>query len=123
MRLAEAAGTVEEDRAAVAIGVFDDGPRHGVGQPVGRADDEVIELAAELAASGIRNYSLWLRDDGLEFGYLECDDWEQSCAYLAKSQVHGKWQAMMQDYLDSGTDTGQGGQPIELLETCFQLLE
>ena len=81
------------------------------------------ELAAELEAAGIRNYSLWLRDDGLEFGYLECDDWEQSCAYLGKSEVNAKWQAMMQDYLDSGTDASQGGQPIELLETCFQVLE
>ena len=81
------------------------------------------ELTAELAASGIRNYSLWLRDDGVEFGYLECDDWEQSCACLAKSEVHDRWQALMQNYLDSATDAGQGGQPIELLTTCFQILE
>lgn len=81
------------------------------------------ELAAEIAAAGIRNYNLWLRDDGLEFGCLECDDWDASCAYLAKSKVHDKWQALMQDYLDSPTDSSQGGQPIEMLETCFQIVD
>ena len=81
------------------------------------------ELKAELEAAGMRNYSLWLRDDGLEFGYLECHDWDAGCAYLAKSEVHDKWQALMQNYLDSPTDSGQGGQPIQLLDTCFQIIE
>jgi L-rhamnose mutarotase len=77
------------------------------------------ELLAELKAAGIRNYSLWLRPDGLEFGYLECEDWNAACAYLEKSEVHTRWQTFMQDYLDSPTDAGQGGQPVELLEMSF----
>ena len=80
------------------------------------------ELAAELTAAGMRNYSLWLDEStGLEFGYLECDDWEAACAYLEKSDVHTRWQEMMQDYLDSPTDAGQGGQPVRLLEQVFLL--
>ena len=79
------------------------------------------ELAAELTASGIRNYSLWLRPDGTEFGYLECDDWEASCAYLAKSAVHTRWQEMMKSFLISSGDPAMGGQPVEMLKQSFML--
>ncbi|HXG25048.1 MAG TPA: L-rhamnose mutarotase [Chthonomonadales bacterium] len=79
------------------------------------------DLLAELKAAGIRNYSLWLRPDGLEFGYLECDDWQAACDYLAQSEVHERWQQFMQNYLDSPTDATQGGQPVEMLEMSFLL--
>jgi L-rhamnose mutarotase len=79
------------------------------------------DLLAELKAAGIRNYSLWLRPDGLEFGYLECDNWQATCDYLAKSEVHERWQQFMQNYLQSPTDAAQGGQPVEMLEMSFLL--
>lgn len=78
------------------------------------------ELLAELKAAGIRNYSLWLRPDGLEFGYLECDDWQATCDYLAQSEVHTRWQVYMQNYLDSPI-AGESAQPIEMLEMSFLL--
>jgi L-rhamnose mutarotase len=74
------------------------------------------ELAAVLRKAGIRNYSLWMRPDGTEFGYLECDNWEQTCAELARSPVHDRWQVRMQEFLLSPVSAEQGGQPIELLE-------
>ena len=79
------------------------------------------ELAAELKAAGIRNYSLWLRRDGTEFGYLECDDWKSACDYLDKSAVHTRWQEMMKDFLLTPTDSALGGQPVEMLEQSFLL--
>ncbi len=79
------------------------------------------ELLAELKAAGIRNYSLWLHPSGLEFGYLECDDWQEVCQRLAQSEVHTRWQEFMADYLDTPTDTEKGGQPIETLEMVFLL--
>lgn len=79
------------------------------------------ELLSELRAAGIRNYSLWLGPDGLEFGYLECDDWQAACDYLARSEVHTRWQEFMQNYLDSPTDEAAGGQPVQLLERTFLL--
>jgi L-rhamnose mutarotase len=79
------------------------------------------ELLSELKAAGIRNYSLWLGPDGLEFGYLECDDWQAACDYLAKSEVHTRWQEFMQNYLESPTDDAAGGQPVQLLERTFLL--
>lgn len=78
------------------------------------------ELLEELSRAGMRNYSLWLRPDGTEFGYLECDDWDAACAYLDKSDVHTRWQELMQNFLDTPAD-GDGGQPIEMLEEVFYL--
>ena len=78
-------------------------------------------LAAELKAAGMRNYSLWLQPDGTEFGYLECDDWDATCAYLATSDVHTKWQELMKDYLISPTDSAFGGQPVQMLDRSFLL--
>jgi L-rhamnose mutarotase len=79
------------------------------------------ELAAELKAAGVRNYSLWLRPDGTEFGYLECDDWSAACAYLAKSEIHTRWQNLMNDFLLTPTDAAVGGQPVLMLERSFLL--
>jgi L-rhamnose mutarotase len=78
------------------------------------------ELLAELKAAGMSNYSLWLRPDGLEFGYLEVEDWEAACAYLDKSAVHTRWQIAMQEFLDTPA-SGEGGQPIQMLEQVFYL--
>ena len=77
------------------------------------------DLLAELKAAGIRNYSLWLAPGGIEFGYLECDDWEMACSYLDDSEVHTRWQEYMQNYLDSPADSDQGGQPVTLLKMSF----
>lgn len=79
------------------------------------------ELAAELKAAGMRNYSLWLKPDGTEFGYLECDDWNAVCAYLDKSEVHTRWQTLMQEFLETPVDAGAGGQPVEMLKMSFLL--
>ena len=79
------------------------------------------ELATELKAAGIRNYSLWLQPDGTEFGYLECDDWNATCDYLAGSEIHTRWQNLMKDYLLTPTNGVLGGQPVKMLERAFVL--
>ena len=79
------------------------------------------ELADALRAAGMRNYTLWLAPDGTEFGYLECDDWAATCRQLAGSEVHARWQRLMQDYLRTPPAAGQGGQPVTLLEQVFNL--
>jgi len=67
------------------------------------------ELQAELKAAGFRNYSLWLSPEGLEFGYLECDDWDAACAYLAKSEIHDRWQEYMSARRNPGGQSLQRG--------------
>lgn len=79
------------------------------------------ELIEELKAAGISNYSLWLQPDGTEFGYLECENWQSACEYLAASDVHKKWQTLMQNYLDTPLNDGQGSHPVTMLEQVFFL--
>lgn len=51
------------------------------------------EMLAEIAASGRRNYSLFLAPDGQLFGYYETDDEEAAAAHLAASEVAARWEA------------------------------
>ena len=53
------------------------------------------EMLAEIAASGRRNYSLFLGEGGRLFGYYETDDDEAAQAYLAASEVAARWEAEM----------------------------
>jgi L-rhamnose mutarotase len=54
------------------------------------------EMRDALSSTGWRNYSLFLRDDGLLVGYLECDDFEASRAAMESMPVNARWQAEMQ---------------------------
>ncbi|RNE67061.1 L-rhamnose mutarotase [Cryobacterium tepidiphilum] len=53
------------------------------------------DMLREIEASGRRNYSLFLRDDGLLIGYFETDSLEASDAYLAASPAAARWEADM----------------------------
>lgn len=53
------------------------------------------EMLAEIAASGRRNYSLFLGGGGRLIGYYETDDDEAAQAYLANSEVAARWEAEM----------------------------
>ncbi|WP_345800597.1 L-rhamnose mutarotase [Microbacterium sp. AZCO] len=53
------------------------------------------EMLAEIAASGRRNYSLFLGEGGRLIGYYETDDDAAAQAYLAASPVAARWEAEM----------------------------
>ncbi len=48
-----------------------------------------------LRASGWRNYSLFVRDDGLLVGYVVADDLARAQAAMAATEVNSRWQAEM----------------------------
>lgn len=56
------------------------------------------EMLAEIAASGRRNYSLFLGEGGRLFGYYETDDDEAARSYLAASPVAARWEAAMAEF-------------------------
>lgn len=56
------------------------------------------EMKAALRETGWRNYSLFLRDDGLLIGYLETEDFERARAGMAKREVNQRWQREMGDF-------------------------
>lgn len=66
-------------------------------------------MLAEITASGRRNYTIFLRSEGLLFGYFEVDDLAASTAYLAASQVAAEWEAESAGFftqLDGRPDQG-----------------
>jgi len=58
-------------------------------------------MLREIAASGRRNYSIFLRKDGLLIGYFETDDAAASDAYLASSSIAAEWEAEMAPFFES----------------------
>jgi L-rhamnose mutarotase len=53
------------------------------------------EMLDALRRTGWRNYSLFLRDDGLLIGYLECDDFQKCLDGMAREPINEKWQREM----------------------------
>ncbi|MFI6480441.1 L-rhamnose mutarotase [Nonomuraea sp. NPDC050663] len=60
------------------------------------------DMLAALSATGWRNYSLFLRDDGLLVGYLETDDFEAALKGMDATEVNARWQAEMAPFFESG---------------------
>ena len=60
------------------------------------------EMQQALRQTGWRNYSLFLRPDGLLIGYLETDDFEQAKSQMSQRAVNERWQREMMPLLESG---------------------
>ena len=58
-------------------------------------------MLEEIRLSGRRNYSLFLRQDGLLVGYYETDSDTASADYLASSPVASRWEAEMMPFFVS----------------------
>jgi len=58
------------------------------------------EMLAALRRTGWRNYSLFLRDDGLLAGYLETEDFAAALAGMAATEVNKRWQREMADFFE-----------------------
>ena len=65
------------------------------------------EMQDALRATGWRNYSLFLRDDGLLIGYVEADDLAASQAAMEALDVNTRWQASMAPFF-SGVTPAEG---------------
>ena len=78
------------------------------------------EMLEALRETGWRNYSLFLREDGLLVGYLECEDFEASRAAMEKRDVNARWQAEMAPFFElSGDERPDTG--LERLDEVFHL--
>jgi L-rhamnose mutarotase len=77
------------------------------------------EMLAALKDAGWNNYSLFLDDDGLLIGYLECDDFDAVRARMALTDVNVRWQAEMATlFRDSDVPPDEG---FRVLDEVFNL--
>lgn len=59
------------------------------------------EMLDALRRNGWRNYSLFMRDDGLMFGYFEADDnFAAALTGMSKEDVNRRWQDMMAPFFE-----------------------
>lgn len=59
------------------------------------------EMLTALRLHGWRNYSLFMRPDGLTFGYVEVDEsFEKSLEGMAGEEINAKWQELMAPYFE-----------------------
>ena len=78
------------------------------------------EMLDAMHAAGIRNYSMFIRKDGMLVGYFEAENPEQALQALGKTEVNRRWQEYMAPFFDSGTgDLEKGG--TEWLEQYFHM--
>lgn len=72
------------------------------------------EMLDALRATGWRNYSLFLREDGLLVGYLETDDFQAALDGMAAAEINARWQAEMAPFFEDleGRSPDQGMFPL-----------
>ncbi len=73
-----------------------------------------------LRETGWRNYSLFLRDDGLLVGYLETPDFEKALAGMAEKDINRKWQETMAPFFENN-EGAHADQSMMRLEEVFHL--
>lgn len=65
-----------------------------------RHNDVWPEMLDALHETGWRNYSLFLRDDGLLVGYFECDDFHSCICNMSEREVNRRWQTEMAGFFE-----------------------
>ncbi len=59
------------------------------------------EMLDALTRHGWRNYTLFMRPDGLMFGYVEVPEtFEKALEGMAGEEINAKWQEMMAPYFE-----------------------
>jgi L-rhamnose mutarotase len=95
-----------------------------------KAHDEIWpDMAQAIRDSGIRNYSIFFRRDGLLFAYLEAEDPAGAFAHIGKQEVNTRWQRAMEKYFEPLLPRRSGareesmllGPEMEELEEVFHI--
>ena len=58
------------------------------------------EMLDALREAGWHNYSLFMTDEGLLFGYVETPDFERALEKMAEKDVNKRWQDFMAPYFE-----------------------
>jgi L-rhamnose mutarotase len=78
------------------------------------------EMLEALRQTGWRNYSLFLRRDGLLIGYLETEHFAKACAEMQARPVNARWQSEMAEYFEA-LEGGMADESMVPLEEIFHL--
>jgi len=88
-----------------------------IGEYRRRHEEVWPEMLEALRRTGWHNYTLFLRDDGLLFGYFETPESFQSALDgMSEEDVNASWQAEMAPFFE-----GTGGQADEMMEELVEV--
>lgn len=78
------------------------------------------EMLEALRQTGWRNYSLFLRPDGLLVGYLETDNFDEAVRGMQTHPVNDLWQREMAGFFE-GSEAGHADERMAPLKEVFHL--
>lgn len=78
------------------------------------------DMLRALDDAGWGNYSLFVREDGLLVGYVECEDLAAAQAAMARTEVNARWQAEMAEFFVD-LDGRRPDEGFLVLEEVFHL--
>jgi L-rhamnose mutarotase len=78
------------------------------------------EMLSALTATGWRNYSIFLREDGLLVGYCEVESFDKALEDMKSYPINKKWQEWMAPFFE-GLGTGGADDNMIRLEEVFHL--
>ena len=79
------------------------------------------EMLDALRRTGWHNYTLFMREDGLLFGYFETPEgFEAALAGMAEEAINAKWQEFMATYFE-GIGGAHADESMVELEEVFHL--
>ena len=79
------------------------------------------EMLDALRRTGWHNYSLFMRDDGLLFGYFETpESFQAALAGMSQEDINKKWQDFMASYFENLSGAHADESMVEL-EEVFHL--
>jgi L-rhamnose mutarotase len=73
------------------------------------------DMLQALRDTGWKNYSLFLTDDGLLTGYLECDDFEECVRAMGELDVNERWQSEMGEFFLGEGHADEQMRPVPLV--------
>jgi len=76
------------------------------------------EMLAALRDTGWHNYSIFMREDGTLFGYLETPNFDAARAGMAKLEVNQRWQDYMASFFE-GIGGKHADESFVLLDEVF----
>ncbi len=75
------------------------------------------EMLAALQRTGWHHYSLFMREDGLLFGYFETpESFQAALAGMSREEINAKWQDLMAPYFE-----GLGAHADQMMEELVEV--
>ncbi len=79
------------------------------------------QLLQAMSDVGIKNYSLFIRKDGLVVGYFEAEDPEESLRKVGQADIGKRWEENMSEYFESSSGDEQPSGVEEWLDQYFYM--